>query len=245
MADVKTIAGYINHCTDTAVNWATENPIVPVGVLCLEINANNSIRVKIGDGVTPWNSLPYKFDHSIGYATETEAGLVLKASNLEALVGLDNTKYLTSAALKYVLDNINLSSNGIVLYPGTIPYKRLSLAVTRNTTGYASTLSYGSVEPENFVNGNNDIVFRMEHKGSATLSTTFRRVGSTGTVYFQIVKNGAVLDSWQTTSTTNATRTLNVSFVPGDIIQVQMRTSTSSISAEISVCNLLIQDLNL
>ena len=245
MADVKTLAGYINHCTDTAANWAAENPIVPVGVLCLEVNANNSIRLKRGDGITPWNSLPYKFDHSIGYATETIAGLVLKASNAEALNGLDDLKYLTPATLQHVLDNINLSSQGIILQPGTIPYKQILSLITRNNTSYPTGLVYGNSEPLNFVNSNNDIIFRMEHKGSATLSITYRRIGSSGTVYLRVLKNNSQVASWQTTSITNLTQTVNVSFVPGDIIQIQGRTSTSSIQHEISACALLIQDLNL
>jgi len=244
MTSIKNLAGYINHCTDTAENWTTTNPIVPAGVLCLEINTNSSIRLKIGDGTTTWNSLPYKFDYSIGYATETESGLVIRATNLEALDGIDPAKYITPVALKYVLDNSSIVSTGIVLQPGTIPYKRLNLIHDISQTWYNSTVGIGTNEPVNFVMDNADIVFRMEHRGSATLSITHRVLNSSGIGYLRIIKNGTILDEWSTSSTLNATRTLNISFVPGDIIQIQGRVNTGGITEEISACGLLIQDLN-
>lgn len=237
------LSGYINHCADTAENWILNNPVVPAGVLCLEINLNNVIRIKLGDGISVWTSLPYKFDYDIGLATETEPGLVIRASNAEALNGTDLTKYISSAALKYTLDNFNFTSNGIILTPGTIPYKQILTTLTSNDTSYASTKPYGSAEPLDFLNDLNDIVFRMEHVGSATLAATHRRSSGTGTCYLRVVKNGTQLNSWTTTSTVNNVRTKTITFEPGDIIQIQFRSSATGTYHEVSSCNLLISQL--
>ena len=41
---------------DLAANWSNNNPILAQGEFGLE---NNSFLLKVGDGVTAWNSLPY------------------------------------------------------------------------------------------------------------------------------------------------------------------------------------------
>lgn len=41
---------------DTSSNWTSVNPILARGEIGIEINTN---KMKIGDGTTRWNSLPY------------------------------------------------------------------------------------------------------------------------------------------------------------------------------------------
>jgi len=41
---------------DTSVRWSTTNPILLEGEMGLDLTLN---CLKIGDGVTPWNTLPY------------------------------------------------------------------------------------------------------------------------------------------------------------------------------------------
>lgn len=48
---------------DTATNWATNNPILGAGELGIESDTN---KFKFGDGVTPWNLLPYVVGASLG-----------------------------------------------------------------------------------------------------------------------------------------------------------------------------------
>lgn len=50
---------------DTAANWTSANPTLLAGEIGYE---NNTNAMKIGDGVTAWNSLPYS-PSSAGYAT--------------------------------------------------------------------------------------------------------------------------------------------------------------------------------
>lgn len=50
------MANRIQWRRDTAANWAEQNPTLAQGEVGWEIGTNN---FKIGDGVTPWNSLDY------------------------------------------------------------------------------------------------------------------------------------------------------------------------------------------
>jgi len=53
---------------DTATNWSTSNPVLLEGELGIELDSTRN-RIKIGDGVTAWNDLPYFLD-----AREEEVG---------------------------------------------------------------------------------------------------------------------------------------------------------------------------
>lgn len=59
---------------DTAANWAAYNPILANGEFGFEINTK---KLKIGDGITPWNSLYYigfdKYFTDGGYEVESYA----------------------------------------------------------------------------------------------------------------------------------------------------------------------------
>ena len=41
---------------DTAAAWTAANPVLASGEMGIETNTN---QFKIGNGATPWNSLPY------------------------------------------------------------------------------------------------------------------------------------------------------------------------------------------
>ena len=53
---------------DSASNWASANPVLLEGEIGIEIDSARN-RIKIGDGTTAWNSLPYFLD-----AREEEVG---------------------------------------------------------------------------------------------------------------------------------------------------------------------------
>ena len=52
----------------TYSEWQEENPVLLEGEVAIELDAYRN-RIKIGDGITPWNSLPYFLD-----AREEEVG---------------------------------------------------------------------------------------------------------------------------------------------------------------------------
>jgi hypothetical protein len=233
--------GLLNHCTDTAENWSLENPLIPAGVLCLEKNGS-TIKIKIGDGVSRWNTLPYQLDSIPIEATETILGSVYRATSIEALLGLNPNKYISPNTLKYVLDNGGVSPVGIILTPGSNIYKGILGPETHNNTSYTTLNNYGSPEPESFGSIAN-VVMRMEHKGSATFTLTHRRYSGSGTLYGRIAKNTSVQQEWSTTSGANIMRTRNISFVPGDIITIQGRSSSTSTYGELSNCVMLIENI--
>ncbi len=53
---------------DTATNWASANPVLLAGEVGIETDSVRN-RIKIGDGTTAWNDLPYFLD-----AREEEVG---------------------------------------------------------------------------------------------------------------------------------------------------------------------------
>lgn len=51
------MANKLQHRRDTAANWTAANPILSAGEPALETDTK---KRKLGDGTTPWNSLPYQ-----------------------------------------------------------------------------------------------------------------------------------------------------------------------------------------
>lgn len=58
MAELKT---QILIRNDSAENWTTKNPILGVGEFGIEVGATDN-KLKIGDGQTTWNALPYTYN---------------------------------------------------------------------------------------------------------------------------------------------------------------------------------------
>ena len=79
---------------DTAARWATNNPTPASSELCI-VNDITPQRIKIGDGVTPFNSLPY---FTLPNATITEAGL-MSAADKAKLNGITSGAIDMSTAL--------------------------------------------------------------------------------------------------------------------------------------------------
>ncbi len=52
----KTVSTKIQIRRDTSSNWTTNNPILREGEIGLDTTVD---KIKIGDGTTAWNSLPY------------------------------------------------------------------------------------------------------------------------------------------------------------------------------------------
>lgn len=52
----KNVTTKIQHRRDTATNWSTNNPTLAAGEIGYD---TTNKKIKIGDGSTAWNSLPY------------------------------------------------------------------------------------------------------------------------------------------------------------------------------------------
>ena len=61
------MASIIQIRRDTASNWTSANPILALGEMGAETDTS---KIKIGDGVTAWTSVPYLIDAG-GYLTAT------------------------------------------------------------------------------------------------------------------------------------------------------------------------------
>jgi hypothetical protein len=87
---------------DTAANWETINPILAMGELGIVIDGAKGY--KIGDGVTPWNNLPYPANPS---------NIVQTTGNSETAVM--SQKCVTEKMTELELYDINIASRGFYL----------------------------------------------------------------------------------------------------------------------------------
>lgn len=76
---------------DTAANWAASNPVLLEGELGLVLDQPNSY--KVGDGSTPWNSLPLRgFDGNIVQELGDSATSVISQAGISGLIAEQNAK---------------------------------------------------------------------------------------------------------------------------------------------------------
>lgn len=59
----------IQHMKDTTANWLKANPTLLDGEIGFEVQKSGEIRVKVGDGITPWNKLQY-----VPFASDIDGG---------------------------------------------------------------------------------------------------------------------------------------------------------------------------
>ena len=117
----------VQNKIDTTLNWTTQNPTLKNGELGIERAANNTIKIKIGDGTTTWNNLPY--------APSLRAG-----DGIE--IGQDN-----SINILYGKDVV-ISENLIYTFPEDTDLEKFEID---NYTGYAET-NMGLGDPFNLFN---------------------------------------------------------------------------------------------
>lgn len=97
---------------DTAANWAASNPVLLEGELGLVLDQPNSY--KVGDGSTPWNSLPLRgFDGNIVQELGDSATSVISQAGISGLIAEQNTKLAQlSQEWQEIKDaNFNISLN--------------------------------------------------------------------------------------------------------------------------------------
>lgn len=94
---------------DLAANWSNNNPILAQGEFGLE---NNSFLLKVGDGVTAWNSLPYINKLDSRYLTQTSNGTITFSESfyqlLDKMVTTDGGQVITGPLqIDYGTDQYN------------------------------------------------------------------------------------------------------------------------------------------
>lgn len=89
MSDI-VINARIKHKRDSEVNWSTNNPALLKGECVIVDMDDGSIRIKIGDGINNFTSLPYADDdlrniiseiNAVPSSTTDDDGKILSVSN--------------------------------------------------------------------------------------------------------------------------------------------------------------------
>ena len=117
MATETTLKSRLMHCAKTTSQWSTNGTKVgKKGELLLEIIDTNHFKVKVGDGVTGYSSLPFMGE---------KWGDVIKIYNLNATAPTDTTlangDTLEQAMLKIKTTLNNLNNKVYVTYSDTTP----------------------------------------------------------------------------------------------------------------------------
>ena len=98
---------------DTAANWASNNPVLLSGELGIE---SNTLKMKVGNGSTVWNSLPYLLN---GDAFQAATTITVNTSASPALGAVvNNTEYRctnTSASTTPSMTIASIASTGTEL----------------------------------------------------------------------------------------------------------------------------------
>lgn len=210
------LSGLAKYSLDTKENWELANPILPLNTLCFETDGF-TVKLKIGNGISTWNATPYFNGQQPVLADLYTLGTVSRALLDDISLGINEEKYISPALLLEHLRS-KIGGDQLILSPGTNKYRFDDSEVYINNFDYPTLRPYGSPEPEN---GGviPDIAFRMEHKGTVTVSFQSRKgIGSTSV---RICKNLTQLGEWSTTSNSYRTQTINVDVIPGDIIAIQ------------------------
>lgn len=122
---------------DLAANFTTANPILALGETGYEQDTG---RLKIGDGVTAWNSLPYKFeDQSSTYEVFESAATTIGASY--TVIALD-TEVTANADFTLGSNVVTFNFNGTVV----INYSYSGDNTTGGRTSTQSALFVNSAE---------------------------------------------------------------------------------------------------
>lgn len=104
-----------------AAEWTSRNEVLLSAELGLETDTG---RVKIGDGVTAWDDLPYSFESGAASGVSITAGEAIGAGKF-AYIASDGKAYLAgysstdTAASLYVLDAIASGTSGSAYQDGT------------------------------------------------------------------------------------------------------------------------------
>jgi hypothetical protein len=91
---------------DTGTNWASENPILAEGEIGIVMDSTPK-KIKIGDGITAWNSLSY-------FAITAESDPVFLASEAASFVSGDKSKLngIEAGANVTDIDNVGAAHHG-------------------------------------------------------------------------------------------------------------------------------------
>lgn len=144
---------------DTAANWASNNPVLLSGELGIE---SDTLKMKVGNGSSVWNSLPYLLD---GAAFQAVTTITVNTGSSPALGTVDNnteyrcTNTSLSAAPSMTIPSIS-STDAELAFSITFKAPNTTAPVITNNSGKTikykgDDVSSGSFSPAA------DTVYRM------------------------------------------------------------------------------------
>ena len=149
------MASIIQIRRDTASNWTTANPILALGEMGAETDTS---KIKIGDGVTAWASVPYLIDAG-DYLTATSTNTLTNKTITFADNTLTGVAPIATPTLTGVKETkVAMGANDIDLSAGNYFTYTLSGAQTLTVSNVASS---GSVSA---------FVLEVTNGGSAALT---------------------------------------------------------------------------
>ena len=89
---------------DTAANWTAENPVLAAGEIGIE---TNTLKAKVGDGATAWNSLSYAFGITNHVTTDTDQNI----TGTKTFIGTKKVAFKQSAASDKLGFTLFMSNN--------------------------------------------------------------------------------------------------------------------------------------
>jgi hypothetical protein len=109
---------------DTAANWTAANPVLALAEPGLEIDTNS---IKYGNGITPWNSLPYA-----GVPLSAVSENIIPASNETVSLGTEEQRFgeLYLSGNSIYLGNVVLSAEGSTFLVNGEPLPDFSSVMT-------------------------------------------------------------------------------------------------------------------
>ena len=226
MATETTLKSRLMHCAKTTAQWSTNGTKVgKKGELLLEIIDTNHFKVKVGDGVTGYSSLPFMGE---------KWGDVIKIYNLNATAPTDTTlangDTLEQAMLKIKTTLNTLNNKVYVTYSDTTP----SASTTSGSAGTSTNVSRGDhahpKQKDSYIskdaNSEGGEDYRLVLIDTTTGTATFASLtGSASNLKYDGLKLTATLSSettWDGLSTSNFAKLtggkISLSVIPDSIL---------------------------
>lgn len=120
---------------DTSVKWGSKNPVLLVGELGIESNTG---KIKCGNGIAHWNSLPY-----IGVTTEyLQANYVKKTGNASSATKLKTARTIGLSGVSSVSKSFDGTAN-ITIPITAVPTSLLSGSISARKITISSNSGLG------------------------------------------------------------------------------------------------------
>ncbi len=138
------LIGAFQFRRDTLANWETINPVLKDGEPGI-VKSTNPLRMKIGDGVSPWNSLSYTLGTNFLSATINGSGnLVLTLLDSTVIdcgkvKGIDGTDGAAATIEVGMVTTGAAGSNVIIENVGTATAAKLNITIPQGAPGATYT----------------------------------------------------------------------------------------------------------